>query len=264
METKNDIEQRIKDLETALREMKGGLSAPENPGSPGGRMLERSPQFFYASGGLNGCREILEQMDSQGYVPLGIADIMKARAEAVDSKDESLKSSWLSRHLISADAFAYGKDSVKFLPNFLYLNRAHMGRPVFRGMIKLSNEDYNRLHGAEFSRDILAGLCSFSSIRGVRNNLNEGKNLARPEAEANPILRAVSADPDVLRSYLDMAYKEVLEKHGKDRALPVSMKSFWEGRAFLVPASLTSLEHCLGVSSYLAGCGITMPGVRRR
>jgi len=172
-------------------------------------------------------REKMPELIAAGFVPMNVADVMKARLEAVKGIDAQQKDFWF-KYFNTGDGAAYRDGKIKVVYDALALKDVTPVTQLSDGALILTPEYYNALEGQEFSMEELerAGL---------------SKRLTKSEVKSHPLWQALARDNHLLSEYVDVIFAEVKQIHNDDYAMRFSL-AFEQDNPTMHPWVVTGIE----------------------
>ena len=137
-------------------------------------------------------------------VPLSVNGLMNRRLEVVKSDNTELAVTWLNNYFDTGDAIVYHPDGrIKVVNDAQALREITPESNRVNGALVLTDEAYNSLDGAEFTRNDL--------------KKHVGRSLRKGEVLDNPLWHALSReDKALLTEYAGMIFSKAKTQHGYD------------------------------------------------
>ena len=159
----------------------------------------------------------LEQMPKlliEGRIPLSFKDVMQRRLEAANSQYPNLIEAWLDNYFDTGDACVIdSRGNLKVVHDSNHLRELNSKTKLTNGAIVLSNADYSKLGGEEFSPKTIKEY-------GVLEPLTE------KQVNEHPVWKALARGDEVLlKAYSQMIFAKAKERFHYDKNMSIYLPS---------------------------------------
>ena len=151
---------------------------------------------------------------AQGRTPMSFKDVMQRRLEVANSNYPDLIEAWLGKYFDTGDACVIDSNgNLKVVLDSKHLRELNSKTKLTNGAIVLSNVDYSKLGGEEFSPVIL-------------NRYTMSSELTEKQVNNHPVWVSLArGDEALLKAYSQMIFAKAKEKFNYDKNMGIYLLS---------------------------------------